>query len=75
MKHVSPPWSPKTVEAGVTSTHRLLSWHFCFFLFDPIQTLHRQLTCHPQCDTSPHKEAMGFPNSFGLFGDVSKLRI
>lgn len=48
------------------STGQLLDWTFCFFLFGPLQTRHSLLTCHPQCDSSPHKETVGFPRGLGF---------
>ena len=47
---------------GIPSTGQLLGWSFCFFLFGALQTLHGLLTCHPLCDSSPHREAVGFPH-------------
>ena len=37
-----------------------LEFFFFFLLFDPLQTLHRLLTCRLQCDTSPQQAAVGF---------------
>lgn len=50
------------------SAARLVS---LFFLFGPFQTLHRQLVYHPRCDTSPHKEAVGFPHAVWAFLVIS----